>query len=47
VGRPGVDHDAVLFDPALGTLVARAAGAAGEAPSAADALGRILAALPC
>ncbi|MGH7210247.1 MAG: hypothetical protein ACREF1_02140, partial [Acetobacteraceae bacterium] len=46
VGRPGVDHDAVLFDPALGSLVAREA-AAGEAPSAADALGRILAALPC
>jgi formylmethanofuran dehydrogenase subunit B len=47
VGRPGVDHDAVLFDPALGTLVAREAEAAGEAPSAAEALGRILAALPC
>ncbi len=47
VGRPGVDHDAVLFDPALGTLVAREAAGAGDAPSAADALGRILAALPC
>jgi hypothetical protein len=31
----------------LGTLVARTTDTAGEAPSAADALGGIMAALPC
>ncbi len=47
VGTPGVDHDAILYDPDLGTLAARRASAPGTAPSAADVLRQITAALPC
>ena len=46
VGRPGVDHDAVEHCPPLGTLVAVAATQRSGTPSVADALGRMLAALP-
>jgi formylmethanofuran dehydrogenase subunit B len=46
VGRPGIDHDAVVFDQTLGALVARS-GSAAAAPAAAAVLGSILAALPC
>lgn len=45
VGRPGVDHDAALFDSSLGTLGFAAARAATSVPSAAAILGRIAAAL--
>lgn len=45
VGRPGVDHDAVLFDSSLGTLGFAPARAATNVPSAAAILGRIAAAL--
>ena len=47
VGRPGVDHDSVLFDGALGVLAARAASAASGAPRCAEVLRSIEAALPC
>jgi formylmethanofuran dehydrogenase subunit B len=46
VGRPGVDHDAVLYDPSLGTLAASQATAPSPAPSVAEVLRRIAAALP-
>jgi formylmethanofuran dehydrogenase subunit B len=41
VGRPGVDHDAVLHSSDTGTLVATIASARGGAPSVGEALGRI------
>lgn len=47
VGRPGVDHDSVLFEPDLGALGARPASAPSAAPAAAAILARIAAALPC
>ena len=48
VGRPGVDHDAVLYHPALGTLVARAAERrAQRALGGRRAAAASLAALPC
>jgi formylmethanofuran dehydrogenase subunit B len=46
VGRPGIDHAAALHDPAAGTLLAVGPTAPSLAPSAADLLGRIMAALP-
>ena len=46
VGRPGLDHDAVLYDPNLGALTAKQATAPSLAPSVADVLGRIAAAIP-
>ncbi len=46
VGRPGVDHDAVLFSADAGVLVAvRAEAPRGEVPSVASVLDDILAAL--
>jgi formylmethanofuran dehydrogenase subunit B len=41
VGRPGVDHDAVIHSPDVGTLVAVAASAPSGALSVAQALERI------
>jgi len=41
VGRPGVDHDAVLHSSDTGTLVAATASARSSAPSVAEALKRI------
>jgi formylmethanofuran dehydrogenase subunit B len=41
VGRPGVDHDAVMYSSDVGTLVATTASARSAAPSVAEALGRI------
>ena len=41
VGRPGVDHDAVMYSSDVGTLVAATASARAGAPSAAEALARI------
>jgi len=46
VGCPGVDHDAVAFLPAAGTLAPVAAAARSEAISVAAAIARIVAALP-
>lgn len=46
VGRPGVDHDAVLHSSDTGTLTASIASAPGAAPSVAQALERIAASLP-
>ena len=46
VGRPGVDHDAVLHSPDTGTLVTVTASAPAPGPSVAEALGRIAAHLP-
>ncbi len=45
VGRPGVDHDAVLFSAETGTLVAVRAEAAREGPTVASVLGGIAAVL--
>jgi formylmethanofuran dehydrogenase subunit B len=45
IGRPGVDHDAILHSPDAGTLVAETASARSAAPSAAQALERISASL--
>jgi formylmethanofuran dehydrogenase subunit B len=45
VGRPGVDHDAVVHSPDAGTLLAVAASAPSAAPSVAEALERIAACL--
>jgi len=45
IGRPGVDHDAVLHSSEAGTLVAVAASARSAAPSVALALERIVAGL--
>jgi formylmethanofuran dehydrogenase subunit B len=41
VGRPGVDHDAVMHSSDVGTLVAATASAPSGAPSVAEALERI------
>ena len=41
VGRPGVDHDAVMHSSDTGTLVATTASARSGAPSVAEALERI------
>jgi formylmethanofuran dehydrogenase subunit B len=41
IGRPGVDHDAVMHLPEAGTLGAVTASAPSAAPSAAEALERI------
>ena len=43
VGRPGVDHESVLFDPRLGALAAVAASAPSAVPSAASVLSRVTA----
>lgn len=45
VGRPGVDHDAVLHDPETGSLIAVRASAPSKAPSVAKILGLIAARL--
>jgi formylmethanofuran dehydrogenase subunit B len=45
VGRPGVDHDAVLFSADAGALVAVRAEAPRAVPTVANVLGRIAAAL--
>jgi formylmethanofuran dehydrogenase subunit B len=45
IGRPGVDHDAILHSPDAGMLVAVTASARSAAPSAAQALERISASL--
>jgi formylmethanofuran dehydrogenase subunit B len=45
VGRPGVDHDAVLHSSEIGTLVATTVAARAPSPSVAEALGRIAARL--
>jgi formylmethanofuran dehydrogenase subunit B len=41
VGRPGVDHDAIMHSSDTGTLVAATASARSSAPSVAEALERI------
>jgi formylmethanofuran dehydrogenase subunit B len=41
VGRPGVDHDAVMHSSETGTLIATTASAGSGAPSVAEALERI------
>jgi formylmethanofuran dehydrogenase subunit B len=46
IGRPGVDHDGVEHAPTLGTLIAVAATQRSETTSVADAIGRIMAAMP-
>jgi formylmethanofuran dehydrogenase subunit B len=46
VGRPGIDHDGVEHFPPLGTLIAVEATRRSETISVADALARIVAALP-
>jgi len=45
IGCPGIDHDAVLHDPALGQLTARTATRPSDAPRVADVLARIITAL--
>jgi len=45
VGRPGVDHDAVVHSPDAGTLVALTASARSAAPSVAEVLERTAARL--
>ena len=45
VGRPGLDHDAVLHSADIGTLVAATAPARAAGPSAAEVLGLIVARL--
>ena len=47
VGRPGIDHDCVLFDPDLGGLAAREATRPSGAPAVGAVLAGIAAALPC
>lgn len=46
VGRPGIDHDAVLFDEYLGVLAAKPATGPRNTPKVADVIGRIAALLP-
>jgi formylmethanofuran dehydrogenase subunit B len=41
VGRPGVDHDGVLFDPRLGVIAARYAADATRKPHVAGVIGRL------
>ena len=43
VGRPGVDHDAVMHSSDAGTLIAQTASARAATPSVAEALERIAA----
>ena len=43
VGRPGIDHDAIIHDVSLGGLVHHAASAPSGAPRAADVIARIAA----
>ena len=45
VGRPGLDHDAILFERRTGTLVQKSATAPVAAPSVAEVLDRIAARL--
>ena len=45
VGRPGVDHNAVMHSSDAGTLVAETASAGAAAPSVAEALERVIAGL--
>jgi formylmethanofuran dehydrogenase subunit B len=45
IGRPGIDHDAVMHSSDAGTLVAVRASARGAAPSVAEALAHIAACL--
>ena len=45
IGRPGVDHDAVMHSSDAGTLIALVASARTAAPSVAEALERIAAGL--
>lgn len=45
VGRPGVDHDSVEHLARVGALVPAAASRASDAPSVADVVGRLVAAL--
>jgi formylmethanofuran dehydrogenase subunit B len=42
IGCPGIDHDAVLHEPALGQLAARTATRPSDAPRVADVLRRIM-----
>jgi formylmethanofuran dehydrogenase subunit B len=46
VGRPGIDHDAVAYCPATGTLAPLKAGARSEANSVGEIIGLIAAAVP-
>ncbi len=46
VGRPGEDHDAILFDTAAGALVSRAAARPATLPRVDQVVRRIAAALP-
>lgn len=45
VGRPGIDHDAAMFDPHLGVLSAKAASSARSVPLVSQVIGRIAEAL--
>jgi formylmethanofuran dehydrogenase subunit B len=45
VGRAGVDHDAVLFDPAIGEFAARPGSAPSDLPSVSAVLERITVAI--
>lgn len=47
VGRAGIDHDALLFDPRLATFRAHAADNPSGALTAAAAIARLTQALPC
>jgi len=46
VGRPGVDHDAVAYSPATGTLAPSLVEPAAKAISVVGALAKIAARLP-
>jgi formylmethanofuran dehydrogenase subunit B len=46
VARPGIDHNAIFFDPRLGALVARTAAVPSSTPSVATVLRAIRAVLP-
>jgi formylmethanofuran dehydrogenase subunit B len=46
IGRPGIDHDAMLADPSLGSLVFVRAPSPRPLPRLADVIGAIVAALP-
>ena len=46
VGRPGIDHDAVLYDHRIGTLVEVRASAPRQTVTAAEALDRLAERLP-
>jgi formylmethanofuran dehydrogenase subunit B len=46
VGQPGVSHSAVEYNAAFGALTYRPASRKSDAPSAAEVIGRIAAALP-